>query len=66
MDYTTGSESEEKTHTSVTEVSGRPEIFLQKKCTRRVPNSEMRDIHKKYPLPKVPATRPAQLDPMLK
>ena len=66
MDYTTESESGEQTHTSVKEVSGRTEKFLQKKCTRRVPNSERRDIHEKYPLPKVPATRPAQLDPMLK
>ena len=30
-------------------------------CTRRVPNSERRVLRDKYPLPKVPATRPAQL-----
>ena len=66
MDYTTESESGEQTRTSVTEVSGRTENFRQKKCTRRVPIPERRDIHEKYPLPKVPATRPAQLDPMLK
>ena len=58
--------SEEQTHTSVMGVSGGTEKFLQKKCTLRVPNPERRDILEKYPLPKVPATRQAQLDPMLK
>ena len=35
-------------------------------CTQRVPNSETKEIRDKYPLPKVPATRPAQLNPMMR
>ena len=71
MDYTEAvsfseTESEDTSHTKVVEVSERTVKFLQEKCTRRVPNSERKDIRDRYPLPKVPATRPAQLDPMMK
>ena len=71
MDYTEAvsfseTESEDHSHTKVVEVSERTVKFLQEKCTRRVPNSERKDIRDRYPLPKVPATRPAQLDPMMK
>lgn len=71
MDYTrevcfSESEAEDQPRSKVMEVSERTHKFLQEKCTRRVPNSERREIREKFPLPKVPATRPAQLDPMLK
>ena len=59
-------ESEDHSHIKVVEMSERTVKFLQEKCTRRVPNSERKDIRDRYPLPKVPATRPAQLDPMMK
>ena len=47
-------------------LSERTGKFLQEKCTRRVPNFERRKIREKFPFPKVPATRPVQLDPMMK
>ena len=52
--------------TKIMEVSERTGKFLQESCTRRVPNSERRVLRDKYPLPKVPATRPAQLDHMMR
>ena len=71
MDYTkevafSDSETEDQSRAKIVEVSERTSKFLQEKCTRRVPNSERREIRDKFPLPKVPATRPAQLDPMMK
>ena len=71
MDYTkevyfSDSETEDQSRSKTMEVSERTGKFLQEKCTRRVPNSERREIREKFPLPKVPATRPAQLDPMMK
>ena len=71
MDYSkelnfSDSETEDQSRTKVVEVSERTAKFLQEKCTRRVPNNERRSIRDKFPLPKVPATRPAQLDPMMK
>ena len=71
MDYSaemhfSDSETEDQSCTKLTEVSERTGKFLREKCTRRVPNSERREIREKFPLPKVPETRPTQLDPMLK
>ena len=71
MDYTkevqfSDSETEDQSSAKVMEVSGRTKKFLQDKCTRRVPNSERREIREKFPFPKVAATRPAQLDPMMR
>ena len=71
MDYTkevyfSDSETEDQSRSKVVEVSERTKKFLQEKCTRRVPNSERREIREKFPFPKVPATRPAQLDPMMR
>lgn len=40
--------------------------FLFKKCTWRVPNTERKQMWDNFPLPKVPPTIPAQLDPTLK
>ena len=60
------SETEHQSCTKLTEVSERTGKFLREKCTRRVPNSERREIREKSPLPKVAQTRPAQLDPMMK
>ena len=68
MDYSaevhfSDSETEDQSRTKLTEVSERTGKFLREKCTWRVPKSERRE---KFPLPKVPETRPAQLDPMMK
>ena len=63
MDYTKEvyfSDSDPQSRSKVMEVSERTGKFVQEKCTRRVPNSERRDIRNQFPLPKVPATKPAQ------
>ena len=61
------SETEDQSRiTKIVEVLERTGKFLQESCTRRVPNSERRVLRNKYPLPKVPATRPAQLDHMMR
>ena len=60
------SETEDQSCAKVVEVSERTAKFLQEKCTRRVPNTERRSIRDEFPLPKVPATRLAQLDRMMK
>ena len=70
MDYSrivfSESEAEDQPHAKLVEVSERTSKFLQEKCTRRVPNSTRRELRDRFPLPQVPATRPAQLDPILK
>ena len=72
MDYSkevefSDSETEDQSRiTKIMEVSERTGKFLQESCTRRVPNSERRVLRDKYSLPKVPATRPAQLDHMMR
>ena len=72
MDYSkevefSDSETEDQSRiTKIMEVSERTGKFLQESRTRRVPNSERRVLRDKYPLPKVPATRPAQLDHMMR
>ena len=48
------------------EVSEKAKKFLHEKCTRRVTNSERKQLKDTYPLPKVPATRTPQLDPIMK
>ena len=61
------SETEDQSRiTKIMEVLERTGKFLQESCTRRVPNSERMVLWDKYPLPKVPATRPAQLDHMMR
>ena len=44
------------------EVSEKTSKFLHVKCTRDVPNETRKKVRKRYPLPKVPATRPPHLD----
>ena len=54
MDYAaevhfSDSETEDQSRTKLTEVSERTGKFLREKCTRRVPNSERREIREKIP-----------------
>ena len=48
------------------EVSEKTSKFLHLKCTRSVTNETRKRVRTRYPLPKVPATRPPQLDTFLK
>ena len=50
------SEAEDQPPSKLVEVSEKARIFLHEKCTRRVPNSERKDLRDRYLLPKVPAT----------
>ena len=64
--YFSESEAEDQPSTKVVEVSEKTRKLLHEKCTRRVPNSERKQLRDPYPLPKVPATRTPQLDPIMK
>ena len=71
MDYSktvhfSHSEAEDQPTTKLVEVSEKTGKFLRKKCTRRLPNTERKELWDHYPLPKVPATRTPQLDPSMK
>jgi len=48
------------------EVSEETAKFLQEKCTQGVPNEARLRARKRYPLPKVPATKTPQLDSFLR
>ena len=48
------------------EVSEKTSKFLHLKCTWSVTNETRKKVRTWYPLPKVPATRPPQLDTFLK
>ena len=58
------SETEDQSKTTVVEVSERTEKYLQE--TERVSNSERKEVRDRSLLPKVPATRTPQLDPIMK
>ena len=69
MDYSkavtfSDSETEDQSKTTVVEVSERTEKYLQE--TERVSNSERKEVRDRSLLPKVPATRTPQLDPIMK
>ena len=60
------SEAEDKPTTKLVEVSEKTGKFLWEKCTQRLPNMERKELRDHYPLPKVPAMRTPQLDPIIK
>ena len=66
VEFSDSETADQSRQTKIMEVLERTGKFLQESCTRRVPNSERRVLRDKYPLPKVPATRPAQLDHMMR
>ena len=71
MDYTrivhfSDSEAEDQPSTKLMEVSEKTKKFLHERCTRRVTISERKQLRDTYPLPKVPAIRTPQLDPIMK
>ena len=71
MDYSktvhfSDSEAEDQPTTKLVEVSEKTGNFLREKCTRRLFNTERKELRDNYPLPKVPAMRTPQLDPIMK
>ena len=70
-DYSEGvtfvdSDDEDSGEQCTTEVSEETHTFLTRRCTCSLTNEAQKKIQKRFPLPKVPATKTPQLDPYLK